>query len=879
MLGKQFRVIMPVMRLRALVHFNNGRSNYAFVKNLLETIAQLDGSLTKLYSESLLPRNILTSLILSTLKDGYLKVDEDKISLEPDCRKALEEGKLDRFLRANSGSHFFEFIIDLSSGRIHKYRWSLNHRFSDKNAKDIPLQAEFEPAEFLEIVKEKNIKELILKSNDGDLSDAEGTTKIIPNRVERIDHWEIVDVFDIAINFREVQSREIKRWLAESSTPFSIIESLRAKKPDLFKAVYNLVESSKAWEPSTSTIMLEKIDNLWEIIQNAVLTKVKEPERRKMSKYALEEIKSIRKEWNELEKPYSDVKSVKVWAGPSEIQGRELSEILKRVRKKVVILTSFLNEKYSEWVAEMLSKLPGKAEVLLLYGHANSETQGEQKAAIEQYIDQISKHIRSDIKLSYGLTTNKSHEKMFITDTGYSVVGSWNLCSSNPNSEHMEVCLMIKSKVTARTLCDVLETEVDGDCAKFIEQIRNSLPKTKGKIGSPLSGRLLVLENMLESALDMRMEKSTLELWRRWREQLLGVRDLIWTHFDSPPVTVVTAESLRDVFVQLIRTSQSSVLIATDRVNYNGFDASLAQHLLEKERLIRIIWGMESPEWDLGGDAEAQEELNVASDTLKAFLKNGKGNILTSLFPMLNHSKLLIADENRILISSNNFLAKGMEPTDETSREIGILVESPLLARQLLGRLMLHSKDIRGKVDMRARRGQPWDIFEIVRESLEELWENGNITARGRPDLVDFLVQSTFREFTKDGRIVGSENGKYRSTDTDLSERWEVCMNFFGKNRFKQKTKTRIPLYEEYFMMHASEMIGIQKLGYGSNYILKPRSNGTFVSLPKYNSKLNPDQVIEKVSKDEINKESVGSVEDDLSEGLYNLRIGKDKAA
>ncbi|MFG1519189.1 MAG: hypothetical protein AAE977_01740 [Thermoplasmataceae archaeon] len=91
---------------------------------------------------------------------------------------------------------------------------------------------------------------------------------------------------------------------------------------------------------------------------------------------------------------------------------------------------------------------------------------------------------------------------------------------------------------------------------------------------------------------------------------------------------------------------------------------------------------------------------------------------------MLNHCKVLIADENRILVPSNNFLAKEVEPTDETSRETGVPVESPLLARQLPGKLMLHSKDIKGKIDMRSRNGQPWSLFEIIEEAVEEVWKS-----------------------------------------------------------------------------------------------------------------------------------------------------------
>jgi hypothetical protein len=65
--------------------------------------------------------------------------------------------------------------------------------------------------------------------------------------------------------------------------------------------------------------------------------------------------------------------------------------------------------------------------------------------------------------------------------------------------------------------------------------------------------------------------------------------------------------------------------------------------------------------------------------------------------------------------------------------------------------------------------------------------EKPKVSAHGRPDLVDFAIKSTFREFTEGGHILRSRDGKYQPIYEDLSERWEACMNFFGKERLKQR--------------------------------------------------------------------------------------------
>jgi hypothetical protein len=269
-------------------------------------------------------------------------------------------------------------------------------------------------------------------------------------------------------------------------------------------------------------------------------------------------------------------------------------------------------------------------------------------------------------------------------------------------------------------------------------------------------------------------------------------------------LSIIRGEELRDVLVEQVTLAHRSVLISTDRVNPTGLDSSLARLLLTRNKTIRILWGIESSEWRFDEEPEVREELHLASDTLQAFSQPNKERVFTSLEPMKNHSKVLIIDDNRFLISSSNFLARGSEPKEESSNEIGILVESPLLARSLLGRFMLRYSEIFGKLNLEKIDGQPWDLFELTRQELESLWSDKEIEHPVNPGILKFAVESRFKQFAKDGTIMGLP------FDRELNRRWEACMRLLGMRETGNRPETLALLWED-FLNRCHEMIGIQK--------------------------------------------------------------------
>ncbi len=824
-----FRLIIPIALLRGNLHYHTGRKDSVMMKALLEVVEVANGSISSLQTGMGLPGGVIDALIASAVRAGFLTLQGERIVLTDLSSNALRESRMDSLFRGETTSERCEWAMDLFRGLTHDFDWILANRKIDSGLGDVVLEPEINADKTTALTKEKRLGDLIRVSSQGQLlTNREAEPRITIENIDRIDGVEVEEQIEVAVPVTENHSGEVTRWLLPHNAPGSIIDLLIQKKPELFAIKYELKETGERWAPTQASVLLERIDRLWEKVQNGVLPRTTFQDRTELAHIALDEVKRWRASWNEERIPYSDIKSIDTWSGPGSEQGRELSKFMKRVRKRVVILTSFLNRKYVSWIGGILSSLPKNAKVLILYGHANEETPGEQEAEAKAYRDELLRYLRSDILLSVSPTTRRTHEKIVISDTSNCMVGSWNICSSNPNSAHLEVNVDLESRSVATELCSVLEAYAIGQDAEFIKVLCDSLEKTNGRKGDGLERQLDSLVWLAET-LAKKPEGEALRGWRQWRIQLLRLRDLLWTHFDSPPVAVVTTENLRDAFVEQIRASTRSLLITTDRVNFNGLDASLVQHLFERERLIRIMWGMESPEWDFSDEHEVQEELDIATDTLRAVVKHSRGNVLTSLKPMLNHSKVLIVDENRALISSTNFLARGTEPKEDSSREIGILIESPLIARQLLGRLMLHSEPLRGNIMLRQLAGQPWDLFELVRQTVEELWEDKEIEHPGRPDLVSFAVKSRFREFTQEGRIVGDDQDQYRPIDVSLSNRWENCLTFLGKGRIKAPSGFALPIYEENFYMRVCEMVGIQRRWSERSYTIHPRLRGTFV--------------------------------------------------
>lgn len=825
MTASRFTITIPMVAVKGTAYYRRSNRHSVIQTALIESIHSTSGDVRQITDRLGLPEPVIARLVAEASSQGKVTWDSShsRVALSENAKDAITRGTLGDLLGTQLESVEFEVAVDLVNGLTHHYDWAMGHeRRQDEGTSTLPRQLEENAV--LDKLREVRIETILRSSTISNKFNPEHEDRIVLENVESIGDLRLLRTFDVTVEIAENRSRSSTRWLVDA--PDSIVETMRLIRPELFEIKYRHLEARDSWTQSQPGVLLGEIEEIWGRLQEASSSRATYAFRKEFSRYAVGAINNARKRWKGEHSANSDARFTDAWCGAAEYQGSELSKLLSRVKKRVVIVTSFVNKKYVKWVAEVFSTLPENAEVLLLYGHANEEGPSVQASEAASYCAALRSHLRSDIQLRIGVTTGRTHEKIVVSDTSDCVVGSWNVCSSNPNSEHFEASLTFKSKEIATQLCSMLETECKSEEAVFIQAVRKSLYNTWGLKGTNVARHIIKLVKLTQMCADEL--NFTDRAWKHfwidlWIPEFDKLRDLLWTYFDSPPIMIVSSETLRDVFVEQIRSANRSLLIATDRVNPNGLDASLITHLLERHRLIRVIWGMESPEWDMTGDPEAQGELDIARETIQSLQRSGRGCVLTSCKPMLNHSKLLLVDEERILISSNNFLARGAETTDQSSREVGILIESPLLARKVLGQLMLHSEDIRGMIEFSKLESQPWDLYERLRMVLEELFEQKDIEIPGKPETISFALKSTFLDFDQNGHIVGEKDGKYRFTDVGLGKRWEYCMKRFGSAKNVSRENNLLPFHESVFFTYVCEMTGIQRRYSHGMTLIAPR--------------------------------------------------------
>ena len=211
---------------------------------------------------------------------------------------------------------------------------------------------------------------------------------------------------------------------------------------------------------------------------------------------------------------------------------------------------------------------------------------------------------------------------------------------------------------------------------------------------------------------------------------------------------------------------------------------SLLKTLRVDEIPTRILWGLENPSWGIEAGSPEAEELEVGRAVISRLLRAYPETFRSSERPMGNHAKLLIVDEDRLLVGSDNILAHGQERGADSSREVALLMEHPLLARRALGSLLLERPDLWFPFNPQ-NRDRPWEIFELLRRQVEALSATQGLGRSHSPDLLEFAAESTFREFTDDGKIKKDSSGNPVVTNSKLSARWERLLQSSGKGRFR----------------------------------------------------------------------------------------------
>ena len=151
--------------------------------------------------------------------------------------------------------------------------------------------------------------------------------------------------------------------------------------------------------------------------------------RKRNDKKALEILDRIYDEINQDERPRLDW--VEQVVGFRQDMWDAAQEVIRSCKKRVVILTSFSNSKYSADVAELLAEASedSPTEILLSFGEPDRGRSPEDIQNTEKYINNLAKDKRFNLR--GGVSPKSSHAKIIISDTGMVFICSCNLFSGS----------------------------------------------------------------------------------------------------------------------------------------------------------------------------------------------------------------------------------------------------------------------------------------------------------------------------------------------------------------------------------------------------------------------------------------------------------------
>ncbi|MCP4871991.1 MAG: SUMF1/EgtB/PvdO family nonheme iron enzyme [Proteobacteria bacterium] len=420
--------------------------------------------------------------------------------------------------------------------------------------------------------------------------------------------------------------------------------------------------------------------------------------------------------------------AVRPVTGPADVHFAAFEEMCAAAHSEdtVLLASAFLNPEHAadpSGLASALRAAPAGVRFVLVYGHADDSPLTRQHADIEEYLTALG---RADSAAAARLTVvpglRRSHEKVAVTSSGHWMLGSWNAASSRPGGLLFECGLAGRDVSLAAALVRLVRTNVEQDAvgaqlegmAHRLDQLGSS-PSTGAEEATVAVERLDAACALLLASVP-RPDGSCGEAWPH---SVRAVRAALHPFRTVAHVQVVDEQQTREVYLQHVGAARKDVLLASDRLGESGLDPATLGDLQGRSRLVRILWGRE---W--GGERRPgrsmSRQLQRARRTVRDARKILGRGLLTSDQPMENHAKGVIVDGLHGLITSENLLSYGGEKGQRESRELGLSFASPVLARDLFGRMVLQRIGVLERPDSSAG-GPPYPWFAAVNETWHAL--------------------------------------------------------------------------------------------------------------------------------------------------------------
>ena len=402
-------------------------------------------------------------------------------------------------------------------------------------------------------------------------------------------------------------------------------------------------------------------------------------------------------------------------------QEQAVHHIVRRAKSSCLIVSSFLNDDFSDYVSESFSESWSEdVDLRFWYGHSNQESQTEAMETCTKYCNLLNQHISRPWKLSP--TNCRTHAKIALNDRGDVWIGSWNALSAAPDSDVAESGVFLNGMNVVRDVLNVIQKwapTTENDVGEFLDSMYGNSHEEER-----FSVKINVQKQVNHSIEWLKKFRATKR--KPWipelEEHLAVIEKFLSDLAERPCYSLIQTKHHRKTLLDMISTADTNVIIASDRIKPAGFDTSLQQLLATQSAAmtrvtkfeIRIAWGREDPLTN-----KVNDDTDEARKLLKNFVsmiaqvrnaqkpskrKSGTSGFSIDLMtsqhrPMLTHAKLVQVDDRTMMFTSDNLLVYGDKRIDGDSEELGIVIHHPRMALFLRGEMELMHHELRANWD------------------------------------------------------------------------------------------------------------------------------------------------------------------------------------
>ena len=300
-------------------------------------------------------------------------------------------------------------------------------------------------------------------------------------------------------------------------------------------------------------------------------------------------------------------------------------EVIKSSEKRVFILTSFSNSRFSSDVRELLAEASEgkKPEIIISFGEPDRGRSPEDIGNTEKYISTLAKDNR--FKLKGDISVKSNHAKIIISDTGMVFIGSCNLFSGSLESGVLESGLLIKDSFCAKSIFEKIMEEnwAPTNYEKEMKNINSDLKKIKQPslaLKNSIKDKIIVIKN------DIRLGNK--EYAYHKLERLL--REIA----EKPVWSLINTLEHRPFMSDCVDRFDKQIVMSSDGLRSNGLDKAtinrIVNHASKNNSNVFIWWGRHAPkskpfdEADKRGREEARKQLQLLRGIVGKRTKEGK---------------------------------------------------------------------------------------------------------------------------------------------------------------------------------------------------------------------------------------------------------------